>query len=106
MLVIKQYLCETCGELEYLQSHKEVYSRCPNCDSPEVQRVISPSLVVDKTPRTVGSMIDRNNRKNPLTREKIFGVGAEKKIKDQEKMEKIANLSPEGKIKYINEGKL
>lgn len=106
MLVIKQYSCETCGELECLQSHKEVFSRCPKCDSIEIERVISPSLVVDKTPRTVGSMIEHNNRKNPLTREKIFGVGAEKKIKDQEKAKKIAALSPEGKIKYINEGKL
>ncbi len=104
MLVIKQYFCETCGGFEELQNHKEIHSRCPKCDSLEIERVITPSLVVDKTPRTVGSMIEQNNRRNPLTREKLFGVGAEKKIKAQEKMKKISELSPQGIKSYVEKG--
>jgi putative FmdB family regulatory protein len=106
-IVTKEYNCQTCGEFELLQSHNDVLKRCPKCDSMEIERILSAPLVAkDGAPRTIGSQIDLNNKRNPLSREKAFGVGAEKKIKAKERMKKIQNLTPEQTRKFIERGTL
>ncbi len=106
-LVIKEYFCENCGDFEDLQQHNKMHTRCPKCDSAEIERLISKPIVAkDGGPRTIGSQIELNNKRNPLTREKIFGPDAEKKMKQREKMEKLQNMSTEQKNKYIETGQL
>lgn len=106
-LVTKEYHCETCGDFELLQNHKEQLKRCPKCDSMEVERVISrPLISKDGGPRTIGSLIEQNNRRNPLSRERAFGIDAEKKMKAKERMEKIQKLTPEQTKKFIEKGTL
>lgn len=103
-LVTKEYDCPKCGLIEIFQSHKEQSKKCPTCKSP-IERIISKPLIAkDSAPRTIGSQIDLNNKRNPLSREKAFGVGAEKKLKEQERMRKIQNLTPEGKQRFIEKG--
>lgn len=107
MLVVKEYLCDNCGNVEFLQSHKEIYKKCPNCKSKNIERTISSPIVAkDAAPRTIGSQIELNNKRNPLSREKTFGVDAEKKLENQSRLKKIANLNPEQMKKFIEDGKL
>lgn len=108
MMVIKEYECEKCGLLEDLQSHSEVHSKCWICGSKNIERLISKPLISkDGGPRTIGSQIDLNNKRNPLTRERAFGPDAEKKLKAQERMKKIQNLdTPEKMNKFIRDGTL
>lgn len=104
-LVTKEYFCENCGKMEFLQNHKEIHVRCPKCNSIEIERTISaPVVAKDGGPRTIGSQIELNNKRNPLSREKAFGVGAEKKIKAKEKMQKLQRMTPEQVNKYIERG--
>ena len=106
-LVTKEYRCETCGDFELLQNHEEQLKRCPTCDSIEVERIISaPVVAKDGGPKTIGSLIELNNKRNPLSRERAFGVDAEKKMKAKERMKKIQNLTPEQTKKFIEKGTL
>ena len=107
MLVIKEYECENCGIFEELQSHNKVHKKCPTCKSTNIERLISkPLLSKDNAPRTIGSQIDQNNRRNPLTREKIFGVGAEKKLEKESYYKKIAGLTGAAKERFLKDGSL
>lgn len=104
-LVTKEYRCETCGEFELLQSHTDVLNRCPVCNSIELERVLSaPVVAKDGAPRTIGSQIELNNKRNPLSREKAFGPDADKKLKARERMKKIQNMTPEQTKKFIEKG--
>lgn len=105
--VFKEYSCPKCGHIEIYQHHSKQSKKCPECSSP-IERLISKPIVAkDGGPRTVGSQIELNNKRNPLTREKVFGVGAEKKIKEQERLKKIAKLdSPEKVKKFVEDGTL
>jgi putative FmdB family regulatory protein len=106
-IVEKEYLCENCGEFSEFQQHSEVYKKCPKCKSKNIERLISkPLLSKDNEPRTIGSQIDRNNKRNPLTREKIFGVGAEKKLEKESYYKKIAGLTGEAKERFLKDGTL
>lgn len=105
MLVIKEYECENCGRFEELQKHSSMFKKCPKCKSKNIERLISKPLVAkDNEPKTVGSMIERNNKRNPLTREKVFGVDAEKKLAEESKMKKLANMTPEQTKRYVEDG--
>lgn len=104
--VYKTYRCVNCGEFEILQSHKDILEVCPKCDC-YVDRLLSKPIVAkDSAPRTVGSLIELNNKRNPLTREKKFGVDAEKKMKEKERLNKISKLSGDGLKKFIEKGTL
>lgn len=103
--VTKEYLCQTCGEFEILQSHTEQLKRCPTCNSIEIDRIISrPLIAKDGAPRTIGSQIDLNNKRNPLSREKAFGPDAKKKLEARERMEKIQKMTVEQKQRFIERG--
>lgn len=105
--VIKEYQCSKCDvKFEVFQNHKETTRKCKTCGG-KVEQVISVPLVSKMGgPRTIGTQIEQNNKKNPLTREKIFGVDAEKKIKAQERMQKIQRLSGDGLKNFIEKGTL
>ena len=103
--VTKEYACETCGEFEVSQKHTETFKRCPICDSIEIERIIScPAIAKMGGPRTIGALIDLNNSRNPLEREKTFGVGAEAKMKQDERLRKIQKMTPEQKHKFVIDG--
>ena len=104
-IVTKEYSCEKCGIISCEQHHEETTEVCWKCGG-EIEQYISAPLVAKLGgPRTVGSLIEQNNKNNPLTREKKFGVGAEKKLAQKEKLAKIARMTPEQKKKYIETGK-
>ena len=108
--VIKEYECEICGPFEVEIRHDRQCRKCPKCKSTKIERLIS-RPVISKTagPRTVGSLIEQNNRKNPLTREKIMGQSESEHTKKSEqasKMRKLANMTPEQTEKYIHTGKM
>ena len=102
--VTKEYLCEKCGEVEFIQNHKEIYKKCPICKSP-VERLLSPAIVAkDNTPRTVGSLIAHNNRANKYKREKIMDGVTEEKLRKESHFRKLANATPAQKKRYIEKG--
>ncbi|HEY9705939.1 MAG TPA: zinc ribbon domain-containing protein [Allocoleopsis sp.] len=105
--VTKEYRCETCGDFEEFQQHNVVLKKCPKCGSKEIERIISVPLVAkDGAPKTVGSQIELNNKRNPLSREKAFGPDAEKKLKAKERMDKIQKLDSNGMKNFIEKGTL
>lgn len=105
--VIKEYGCNFCGEkFEVFQHHTKVTKRCKNCGKKVEQIISAPIISKLAEPRTVGSLIELNNKKNPLTREKIFGVDAEKKAKARDRMKKIQKLSGDGLKNFIEKGTL
>jgi putative FmdB family regulatory protein len=104
-IVIKEYECPNCGLFEHAQQHTTQLKKCPTCKSKEIERMISAPIVAkDAAPKTVGSLIDRNNKRNPLTREKQFGEITEKKLDRGNKMQKIARMTPDQKRAYIDRG--
>lgn len=103
--VTKEYLCEKCGEIEFIQNHKEIYKKCPRCKS-SIERLLSAAVIAkDGNPRTVGKQIEINNKKNKYAREKAMGgEAAEKKLAAETKWKKLYNATPEQKQRYINDG--
>ena len=92
-IVIKEYNCSKCGDLEIAQSHLETSTICPDCGS-EIDRVLSaPLFVKDGSPKTVGGLLDKNNKRNPLEREKIMGNITEKKLAAESRSHKLATAS-------------
>lgn len=107
MIVIKTYRCDNCGEYEVPEHHNETHDICELCGQLPAERIITAPIVAkDGEPRTVGSLIERNNKRNPLTREKQFGDLTEKKLEKQSRFQKINKLSPEQKKKFIETGRL
>lgn len=105
-IVIKEYLCPNCGEIERSQEHDQISRKCWICKSPEIERRISvPIFSKNMEPRTVGTFAEKNGRKNPLTREKQFGQITEKKLSAETRLRKISRMTPEQKQKYI-EGRI
>lgn len=104
MLVTKEYLCENCGEIEIVQSHKQTSKKCPTCKA-KIERVISAPIISKlNEPRTIGAQLDLNNKKNPLSREKALGVGKQKKLEKESRMKKISKLTPSGMKRFLNDG--
>lgn len=59
---IYEYECEACNHrMEQFQSMKDAaLTDCPECGQPRLHRVICAPTLIDRTPRTVGSIADRN----------------------------------------------
>lgn len=105
-IVIKTYRCPKCGDIERSEEHTSMARKCWECGSKQIERIITPPIVSkDGAPRTVGSFVERNNKRNPLTREKQFGNITEKKLEKESRLRKISRMTPEQKQKYI-EGKI
>ena len=102
--VIKTYECPECGDIEIVQSHTEISKKCPECKS-IIDRVLSAPLVAkDGSPKTVGGLLDKNNKRNPLEREKIMGDVTEKKLDAISRSRKLATASPEVIKRYVETG--
>lgn len=103
-IVVKTYDCPKCGAIEITQGHKEQSKKCPTCKS-QIERTLSAPLVAkDAGPRTVGSLMEQNNKKNKHEREKVMGEITEKKLAKQAHFRKLANATPEQKKRYIEQG--
>lgn len=102
--VIKTYECPKCGDIEITQSHKAVSKKCPTCKS-KIERVLSaPMIAKDSTPKTVGSLMEQNNKKKKHEREKAMGEITEKKLEKESHMRKLANASPQQIKRYVEKG--
>lgn len=102
--VIKEYDCPKCGVIEIVQEHTKTSKKCPTCKC-KIERLISrPLIAKDKAPRTVGTLLEQNNKKNKLEREKTMGNVTEKKLERESFYRKLANASPEMKKRYIEKG--
>ena len=109
------YKCELCPEeFETYHSIKQsLLKECPSCKNQSLGVVLGEiSAIINKGEiKTVGQLADLNAKamgKEQLQR-KMEEDGTLQKIKDGEKMSqmrKIANLTPEKKIKYIETGKI
>lgn len=101
--VIKNYECPKCGEIEITQSHKTVSKKCPTCKS-QIERLLTAPLVAkDSAPKTVGGLIDLNN-KNKRKRDGAMGGVTEKKLEKESHMRKLANASPQQVKRYVETG--
>lgn len=98
MIVTKEYECPKCGPIEIEQVHNRIAHKCPTCKSP-IERLIGlPIISKLGDPRTVGSQIELNNKRNPLTREqRVGGSDMEKKLKYREEVSKWGQMSDEQK---------
>ena len=104
--VIKTYDCPKCGAIEITQSHNIVSKKCPKCKS-EIERTLTAPLIAkDAAPKTVGGLLDKNNRNNKLKREKVMGDVTEQKLAKETHFRKLANASPAQKKRYIETGVL
>lgn len=102
--VIKTYDCPKCGGIEILQHHTKESKKCPKCKS-EIDRVLTaPMLAKDSAPRTVGTMMERNNKRNKHGREQALNGINEQKLAKESHMRKLANASPSQKKRYIETG--
>ena len=102
--VIKTYDCPKCGDIEILQSHTKESKKCPTCKS-KIERVLTaPMLAKDGKPRTVGKLIELNNKRNKRGREEAMGGISEEKLAKESHMRKLANASPAQKKRYIETG--
>ena len=102
--VIKTYECPKCGDIEILQLHTEESKKCPTCKS-KIERVLTaPMLAKDGNPRTVGKLMEVNNKRNKRGREKAMGEINEQKLTKESHMTKLANASPPQKKRYIETG--
>lgn len=102
--VVKTYECPKCGDIEILQLHTEESKKCPTCKS-EIERVLTaPMLAKDSAPRTVGTMMERNNKRNKHGREQALKGISEQKLAKESHMTKLANASPAAKKRYIETG--
>lgn len=102
--VIKTYECPKCGDIEITQSHTTTSKKCPTCKS-KIERVLSaPMIAKDSAPKTVGTLMEQNNKKNKHKREKVMGEITEKKLEKESHMRKLANASPQQVKRYVETG--
>lgn len=114
-----EYRCEACQyEFETKQSIKDKpLKKCPECKKNKLERLISaPTVFVRQEAKTLGQQADRNTKKmGTYEKEAREKADSDKRIKvkkekpwwkSEHSTEKIANLSPEAKQRYIMEGKI
>ena len=108
------YKCFQCKEeFETFHSIKEPLRKsCPFCDLEGLEVVLDgPPVIINKEVKTLGQLAERNAKSLGTygLQEKMATDGTLERIKRQEKrkeMNKIANLSNDKAIKYIETGKL
>lgn len=102
--VIKTYECPKCGDIEITQSHNATSKKCPTCKSKIERTITAPMIAKDAAPRTVGKLIEQNNKKNKLKREKVMEGISEKKLEKETHFRKLARATPGQKRRYIETG--
>lgn len=112
---IYHYKCSNCPEdFETFHSIKEAIRKtCPSCKSEGLSVVLDgvPVIMNKGEIKTIGQLAEANAKKmsKEQLHQKMTEDGIFKRMQDQEKMaevRKIASLSEEKKIKYIETGKL
>lgn len=60
-----EYQCNRCGhQFEAVQRMADdPFDTCPQCKEKDIKRLIFPPTIIDLTPRTLGSVADKNARK-------------------------------------------
>jgi putative FmdB family regulatory protein len=111
---IYHYKCSNCPtDFETFHSIKEsLWKVCPSCKTENLSVVLDGAPdIMNKEVKTIGQLAEANAKamgKEQLQR-RMEEDGSLKKMQDQAKMSeyrKIASLSPDKKIKYIETGKL
>ena len=112
---IYHYKCSNCPEdFETFHSIKEPLRKvCPSCKKETLGVVLDgpPDIMSKGEIRTIGQLAEANTKamgKEQLQK-RMEEDGTIQKLKDRERMQearKIASLSPEKKIKYIETGKI
>ena len=112
---IYHYKCSNCPEdFETFHSIKEPLRKvCPSCKNQSLSVVLdSAPVIINKGEiKTVGQLAEANAKSmgKEQLQMKMEQDGITQQIKNKEKtkeMRKIANLSQENKIKYIETGKI
>jgi len=111
---IYHYRCENCGnDFEIRLSIKEdKLKTCESCGEDALDIIIDgPFELAVKEVKTLGQLAEKNAKSmgKEQLQKKMEADGSLETIKKKEKMKeinKIANLSPEKKRKYIETGKL
>lgn len=107
------YECSKCGHKEEIfHGYNEKVTKCPSCGKKKFRIVIlsSPYCTV-KEIKTVGQLADSNWKKmGTYEREKkMLEDGVKETLEKREKakfVNKVSNMTPEQKTKYIVEGKI
>lgn len=113
------YRCNECShEFETQQSIKDKpLKKCPECKKNKLERLISaPTVFVRQDAKTLGQQADRNTKKmGRYEKQAVEKANSDKRIKvkkenpwwkSEHSVDKIANLGPEAKQRYIMEGKI
>lgn len=98
------YECRTCnGVFETYQSiHAEKLERCNLCGAESVDRLINPPIIIDRTPKTFGTLAEKNTR--------LLGSGERSEREAKCPSERVpdrslSSFTPAERDKYIMEGK-
>ena len=64
-MITYHYKCNNCNyEFEVMQSIKDKpKKKCPECSLHKLERVLYSTMVIDMTPKTVGSLADKQTKK-------------------------------------------
>jgi len=108
------YKCSSCTEdFETVHSIKEpLWTVCPSCKNKSLTVVYdSVPVIITKEVKTIGQLAEKNAQSmgKELTQIKADRDGITERNQQKEKMSemrKLANLSPEKKVKYIETGKI
>ena len=109
------YKCEDCAvEFEAAHSIKEpLWKTCPDCKKESLSVVLDspPTIMNVGEVKTIGQLAEKNAKQMGRygLQERMAVDGTAEKIKQKEKMQearKLASLSPENKVKYIETGKM
>lgn len=106
-IVIKEFHCEKCDNtFEDHVKHTVRSKKCPTCKTKCESLISLPSISKMGGPRTVGALMEQNNKKNPLSKEKALGSKEDlKKMEHQKHMKDLARMTPEQTKRYIETGK-
>jgi putative FmdB family regulatory protein len=111
---IYHYKCSSCpNDFETFHSIKEpLWEVCPSCKNKTLAVVLDGAPdIMNKEIRTIGQLAEANSKKmgKEQIQRKMEEDGSLQRMKNQEKMaevRKLASLSQEQKIRYIETGKI
>ena len=111
---IYHYACKECKE-EFETSHsikEPLRKSCPFCNLDGLWVVLdAPPVIINKEVKTIGQLAEKNAKELGRygLQERMAQDGAVEKTQQAEKkkqIRKIASLSPERQVKYIETGKI
>lgn len=100
---VYEYLCSECNaRYDTVQSIRDdSLVTCQYCHEDGLSRVLYPPIVLDATPKTIGSQADKNSVGRTYYNEKLQHDHAESKKKGREKLrEMYPNLVSDTEVQY------